>query len=43
MEKRDFFKTSLVAVGALLMPRKILALEYYPTEENVEWAILYGT
>lgn len=43
MEKRDFFKTGLLAVGAFLMPRKILALEYYPTEENVEWAILYGT
>jgi hypothetical protein len=43
MKKRDFFKTSLVAVGALLIPRKILALEYYPTTENAEWAILYGT
>ncbi len=43
MEKRDFFKTSLITVGAFLLPRKIWALEYYPTEENAEWAILYGT
>lgn len=43
MEKRDFFKTSLIAVGAFLMPRKTWALEYYPTEVNTEWAILYGT
>lgn len=43
MEKRDFFKTSLIAVGAMLMPRKTWALEYYPTAANTEWAILYGT
>jgi hypothetical protein len=43
MKKRDFFKTSLLAVGALLIPRKNWALEYFPTTEKVEWAILYGT
>jgi hypothetical protein len=43
MEKRDFFKTSLLAVGALVIPRKIWALDYFTTTENVEWAILYGT
>lgn len=43
MKKRDFFKTSLIAVGTLLIPRKTMALEYYPTTKNVEWAILYGT
>jgi hypothetical protein len=43
MEKREFFKKSLVAIGTLLLPRKIFALEYYPTTENVEWAIIYGT
>lgn len=43
MKKRDFFKTSLIAAGALLLPRKMLALEYYPTKESGEWAILYGT
>ncbi|HOK51821.1 MAG: flavodoxin domain-containing protein [Bacteroidales bacterium] len=43
MNKRDFFKTGLVAVGTLLLPRKAWALEYYPTVENTEWAILYST
>ena len=43
MEKRDFFKTSLLAAGALLLPRKMFALEYYPTTKNAEWAILYGS
>ncbi len=43
MEKRDFFKKSLIAIGALLLPRKMFSLEYYPTSTNVEWAILYGT
>ncbi len=43
MNKRDFFKTGIVAAGALLLHRKAMALEYYPTTENVEWAILYGT
>jgi hypothetical protein len=43
MEKRDFFKASLVAAGAMFLPRKIWALEYYPTTKNDEWAILYGT
>lgn len=43
MKKRDFIKTSLIAVGALFIPRKMLALEYYPTAKVAEWAILYGT
>lgn len=43
MEKREFFKKSLVAMGALLLPRKIFALEYYPAIANVEWAVLYST
>jgi hypothetical protein len=43
MEKRDFLKTGLLAIGALLIPRKIWALEYYPTTTNVEWAVLYGS
>jgi hypothetical protein len=30
-------------MGALLVPRKIMALEFYPSTENSEWAILYGT
>ncbi len=43
MKKRDFLKTFSLTIGALLIPRKILALEYYPTTNNVEWAVLYGT
>jgi hypothetical protein len=43
MNKRNFLKTSLITAGALLAPRKIWALEFYPTKENPEWAILYGT
>ncbi len=43
MKKRIFLKTGLLAAGALLVPRKIWGLEYYPTVKNAEWAILYGT
>jgi hypothetical protein len=43
MKKRDFLKTCSLTIGAILIPRKLLALEYYPTTNNVEWAVLYGT
>lgn len=43
MDKRSFFKTCLVAAGSLMIPRKMFALEYYPTTKNEEWAVLYGT
>ncbi len=43
MKKRDFIKASLLTIGTLLIPRKIWALEFYPTANNTEWAILYGT
>jgi hypothetical protein len=43
MKKRDFLKTSLLGLGALLISRKTSALEYYPTVKNGDWAILYGT
>jgi menaquinone-dependent protoporphyrinogen IX oxidase len=43
MKKRDFLKAGLLTIGALLLPRKIKALEYYPTTTKGEWAILYGT
>jgi hypothetical protein len=43
MKKRDFLKTCSLTIGAILIPRKILALEYYPTTNNIEWAVLYGT
>jgi menaquinone-dependent protoporphyrinogen IX oxidase len=43
MQKRDFIKASLFTLGALLIPRKTLALDYYPTKSDIEWAILFGT
>jgi menaquinone-dependent protoporphyrinogen IX oxidase len=43
MKKRDLFKTVLSAIGILLIPRKLLALDFYPTKKSVEWAILFGT
>jgi menaquinone-dependent protoporphyrinogen IX oxidase len=43
MNKRDFLKTSFATAGLLLIPRKIWALDFFPTTKNVEWAILYGT
>lgn len=43
MKKRDFLKTGLIAIGALLIPRKSRALEFYPTTTTVDWAVLYGT
>lgn len=43
MEKRDFIKTTLLAAGALFLPRKTEALEFYPTTKHAEWAIIYGT
>jgi menaquinone-dependent protoporphyrinogen IX oxidase len=43
MKKRDFLKAGLLTIGAILLPRKIKALEYYPTTTKGEWAILYGT
>lgn len=43
MKKRDFLKTGLFAIGALLIPRKTRALEFYPTTTTVDWAVLYGT
>ncbi len=43
MNKRSFFKTGLLAVGASLIPRKLWPLEFYPTISPAEWAILYST
>lgn len=43
MNKRDFLKAGLATVGVLLMPRKLLALDYYPTTSKVEWAVVFGT
>ena len=43
MKKRDFFKIGIVSVGALIIPKKIRALEYYPNKSDKKWAILYST
>lgn len=43
MKKRDFLKTGIVSLGALLISRKTKALDFYPTTGNSEWAVLFGT
>ena len=43
MKKRDFLKTGILGLGTILLSRKAMALEYYPTTKNVDWAVLYGT
>lgn len=43
MNKRNFLKTGLAAIGVLLIPRKLSALDFFPTTTNVEWAVLFGT
>jgi menaquinone-dependent protoporphyrinogen IX oxidase len=43
MDKRRFFKISLLGMGALALSEKSAALEYYPTQPGKKWAILYGT
>ena len=43
MDKRQFCKISMLSLGALVFPKKGLALEYYPTTPDKKWAILYGT
>lgn len=43
MDKRNFFKTSLLGLGAFALARPASALEYYPTKPDKKWAVLYGT
>ena len=43
MDKRKFFKVSLLGIGAMTLARKASALEYYPTRSDKNWAVLYGT
>jgi hypothetical protein len=43
MNKRKFLKSGLAAIGALMIPRKAMALDFYPTTDNVEWAVIFGT
>jgi len=43
MKKRDFLKIGIISVGALVIPKKLHALEYYPNKSDKKWAILYST
>ncbi len=43
MNKRHFFKMSLLAIGSLSFSKKLKALEYYPTQSDKKWAVLYST
>lgn len=43
MNKREFFKTSLLSVGGIFLSQKLAALEFYPTHSEKKWAVLYGT
>ena len=43
MKKRQFLKVGALGLGALALPTKARALEFYPTVANKEWAVLYGT
>jgi menaquinone-dependent protoporphyrinogen IX oxidase len=43
MNKRIFFKTGLLGMSALLIPKKAFSLEYYPMPSDKKWAVLYAT
>lgn len=43
MEKRDFLKTGLATIGMFFIPKSAWSLDYYPTTNNLEWAILFST
>jgi menaquinone-dependent protoporphyrinogen IX oxidase len=43
MERRDFLKLGLAGVGALVLPGKAFALQFYPKPSDKKWAVLYGT
>ena len=43
MKKRQFLKAGVLGLGALALPKKVEALEFYPTVTNKDWAVLYGT
>ena len=43
MKKRDFFKIGMLGAAAVLVPKKLQALEYYPNKSDKKWAVLYGT
>ncbi|MCK9304634.1 MAG: flavodoxin domain-containing protein [Bacteroidales bacterium] len=43
MEKRDFLKTSLAAIGMFFISKPVWPLDFFPTTSDSEWAILYST
>jgi menaquinone-dependent protoporphyrinogen IX oxidase len=43
MKKRTFIKSGLLAMSALMIPKKSLPLEYYPRPSDKKWAVLYAT
>lgn len=43
MDKRQFFKTGFMGIGALLVSSKLKALEFYPTSIEKKWAVVYST
>ena len=43
MKKRTFIKSGLLALGALVIPKKSYPLEYYPLPSDKKWAVLYAT
>jgi menaquinone-dependent protoporphyrinogen IX oxidase len=43
MKKRTFIKSAILSFGALMLPKKIFSLEYYPMSSDKKWAVLYGT
>lgn len=43
MEKRDFLKTGLATIGMFFIPKSVWSLDYFPTTDDLEWAILFST
>ena len=43
MNKRHFFKMSILGIGALSFSKKLKALEYYPMQSDKKWAVIYST
>ena len=43
MKKREFLKIGMLSTAALLIPKRVWALEYFPKKSDKKWAVLYGT
>jgi menaquinone-dependent protoporphyrinogen IX oxidase len=43
MNKRNFLKTGLLGMSALMVSKKAYPLEYYPMSSDKKWAVLYAT